>query len=1214
MAKHITLLVSCLLICLANQNLFSQPTISIEFPSQGATNISLLPQIKIMVNSPYKIDESCLNLSDTIPYNNWDSVNNRHYISEMTVFPSSYYEGNDSTLQMALWFGTRTKNILINDSTFQILLFGRLGYETEYGIYIDDIRVYDPQTSDTLTFDTLLVPQFTTTKPMYRVENISSNGNVIRTGDTVFIYFNRDLDSANTPLGPIATIYKSDTTTIDDTLRYIFNEVSSTSFLGDTSTTICIKPDTNYTLGNEYFLKVDLFGLTGDSSNNIFTTIPLKEKAMVNTLVKSLNALDTLPIEFSPKMNTKTYFLEPNENLAFDVSKYDSNYFFVGWECPDNISINGYTETSHTVSFEPEQLQDLDITAVYAKIHQDTVKLSSVANGSYSAFTPGVAVNDSVYTLPRKEGDKMLIIAIPNPEYKFSYWESDDTLLDGNTEPYLEINAYPNVNVLSTSGTWSDIPDIVTNIYPVFESDTSSCQMAEICVTVSLEDGSEIFTGTSSNEDSTDVKDLIEYVKVDTDELDLTGDGLTAKGCKPIYNPNLPLSKTISVKLNMLSESKYEIAYYYDIGNKFNIQQGRKFPDYQNGDTVLGRLADPYGDSVGTEFSQFVTLDDPDRCYIDLKVVIYRRRCHLSTELMMEDTSYLPYDNVINIFFNRTRTGSIAKTELGNNRRNEQEWIEYDTNFLQTTYFKKVTWYKIIPYGDTVYLKGELLLNDRGYDSAYWYGEDGYVNSPIIDASLVLIMTDNEKTKYILDNDFKLEAIYIYPDWTTEKIFDISKGYPTIPPLHIIRKPGEATKRNFLENNIKCGMREYTGKSVTQGNNPYPNPTLHDNGHSEESNYLFRTAKIKFRFSRDVMENTLVDPNFPIRETYRPDYGDDKNEGLHGWDWYPKFGYDIDELYPWDYLIGRRYDAQIFKNYYYNSATCTTIGNYVTMKFISPNGFGLPHMSYFNIHVGNYIKSTSGKTLTNKGTAQFGTEYPNIQIKLLKYISKNYSVHYGSGNSFFVNLADYKHAIILCMGVLLKQYDYVITQKYTFEDPTIQHAVFPPTGCYNNISPDNLIIPEIPENYILNCKLYEDGQYTIVLPILADINSFELEYIDFFWNGLIDNLFNYKASILDFAKNPTSYLLDRFLLSIFSNYNLPFMNYYQLVNFQIEKYAFDGNWGIWAFPGNRNDENLYLKDYNCYDKYRYLYLWRTYYTSLNGYRANYGIEYKIILK
>ena len=990
MAKYITILVSCLLLSLTNLN--SQPTITVDFPSVGATNISLMPVIKVHVGSSYKIDSSCLNYTGMLPDSNWDSTRNRWKITPIYVFQSPMYDGSDSSLQLAEMFCPGEKCTLLDDSTFEFINTGRFNYETQYGLYFDDLRAIDTITGDTITFDTIINPLFTTTKPMYRVENISSAGNDIRTGDTISVQFNRDLLSAITPLGPVLTLSKLDTTTINDTTYYIFVDVPSQSFIGDSQNIACIIPDTNYTIGNEYYLNVHLYRLTGDSADNFTNGIKLKQKSMVNTMVRNLDSTDTLSIYFCPRINTKTYFLDPQESLALDAPKYDSNYCLVGWECPGYSNLNGNTNNSNTITFAPEQLQDLNITATYAKVHQDTVKLSDTIGGSFTAFTSGTMVNDSVYTLPRRDNNKMLVIANPITGYVFSHWASDDSLLNGSTNPYLDIAPFIKNYRMDSLGNWDYGSALCKYFRPCYAPSPANCQNASICVTVSVEDGSEIFTGSSSVEDSTKAKDLIDYVKIDNDTVNLVGENQTATGCLTIYNPNLPINSNVSVKLNPAFETKYEIAYYYDVDNKFGIKFGRKFPDYNNppNDSAIGLLADPYGDSVGTQFTQPVVLDEPDRCHLNLKVIIYRRRCYLSTEMMMADTSELPYDNVVNMSFNGTHPGSIANTNLGNNRRNQWEWTVLDTD-LKSTIFKKVTWYKIVPYGDTVYLKGEILLKDRGIDSAYWYGEDGYVNTPIIDSSLVLIMTGNVKTLYDIPHVFWLLSI-AFDDCEHQigRWYDVIKGgYP-------------------ITHDQVCMSENITRSSY------YPN--VHDDNHSEESGYQFKTGKIYFQFSRDVDPNSLVDPNCPEYDDQQVEIASYlcKGHGLQGYDLDPGMG-TFPRNYPWEYPKSPRYDGQPLKNYYYNSL-CSTQGKEVTFTFISPNGFGFPHMSDFGILVTNNIKSIYGEKLNNPGKAQFSTEYPSIEVRLINY-------HCSPIVNNIENIL--KYYIILSLGAVLKNYKYV---------------------------------------------------------------------------------------------------------------------------------------------------------------------------------------------
>ena len=65
-----------------------------------------------------------------------------------------------------------------------------------------------------------------------------------------------------------------------------------------------------------------------------------------------------------------------------------------------------------------------------------------------------------------------------------------------------------------------------------------------------------------------------------------------------------------------------------------------------------------------------------------------------------------------------------------------------------------------------------------------------------------------------------------------------------------------------------------------------------------------------------------------------------------------------------------------------------------------------------------------------------------------------------------------------------------------------------------------------------------------------------------------------------------------------------------------ENYSLDGNFGISAFPGRTsfNQKFVTLKDFNANDKYRFLYLWRTYqFKGYDPYNIFYDFSYKLRL-
>ena len=152
----------------------------------------------------------------------------------------------------------------------------------------------------------------------------------------------------------------------------------------------------------------------------------------------------------------------------------------------------------------------------------------------------------------------------------------------------------------------------------------------------------------------------------------------------PSRRDSLPSIFTLSFELADSVKAKYEIAYYNE--NNYNRRKGRNFQDEYNVDNQAGFNNDPYGDSVGTQFAEVFTGINNRSKPINLNVVIFRRRCYLTTELRMADISFLPYPNVLIYNFIGTRPGSIANTNLGGNNNNPIVLTVLDTD-LQSTYF-----------------------------------------------------------------------------------------------------------------------------------------------------------------------------------------------------------------------------------------------------------------------------------------------------------------------------------------------------------------------------------------------------------------------------------------------------------------------------------------------------------------------------------------------
>ena len=140
------------------------------------------------------------------------------------------------------------------------------------------------------------------------------------------------------------------------------------------------------------------------------------------------------------------------------------------------------------------------------------MKLNKTSSGSITVHTPGVQVDDSTYTLPRKDGNRMQLIAQADSGYVFDHWQSDDANLNGSTDPNLKIPSFPNNVVVELKSQknskknhtlsndtcqWS-FEEIYAYYRPIFIPYLPPPLNFNACFNIELQDGSDIFTGTNN--------------------------------------------------------------------------------------------------------------------------------------------------------------------------------------------------------------------------------------------------------------------------------------------------------------------------------------------------------------------------------------------------------------------------------------------------------------------------------------------------------------------------------------------------------------------------------------------------------------------------------------------------------------------------------------------------------------------------------------------
>lgn len=746
----------------------ARPELLFKFPTIGQNNISAQADLKLGLHYPYKFDSTNFRHRDTSIANYTPAI--------VSAFPSEFYVDSDSSLKTAILRGIFCNITLLNDTTVLLTPRSYLSHNTEYNIWIQNLKSINTVSNDTNRLDTMITHYFTTTAPMYRVTKYSHDNQLLKSHDTITVYFNRKLIINPTAIDSLICLRKIiGNQPIDSTNTYtqITTREPIVTTITNDSLGIMLYPDSLFHYQYNYLLDINLKYLTGNSQDNITFNLFTAKCSEIRIYSSSINPSDTLPIGCNPVCGNSCYFVKPNSTFILETPQNYQNFSFVEWRSENLPIVNQNKNTSISIPITEDNLDNYIIYAYYAKTPYDTVSLPSTSfvGGTVQMCSSTPRINDSTFVISRKAGEYIRFHAIPQTGYQFDHWESNDPNINGSTNTYLDIYQYnPSSETDNKNNQLLKIASVPCAPAPVSYwakpilipiKFITPCTQPTWNFDIVYDQGYGVYETPVPAGNKFNIKDIIQYAEVideygNATNVSLSGSNLEVTGSYSPYTQSFPITRTMSVKLLPAYENMYEIAYYYSAAGVNVSLVGRKW-NFNDSPT-------PYGIPVGTSFSEAVTLDSRN-CYCNLNVVILKKRIPVQLELAADDNVSLPCTSpLIRMGFNIK--GDYETERLGNDQQNPTiigTNIGTKDEFI-SRYRKTI----LVPANTDVSITPTVNL-DHGYSYKNWVAktsdEPELLSEPASNYTLTINTSTTKGARFLYHSDFKIvEVGYVAPE------------------------------------------------------------------------------------------------------------------------------------------------------------------------------------------------------------------------------------------------------------------------------------------------------------------------------------------------------------------------------------------------------------------------------------------------------------------
>ncbi|MDP4199317.1 MAG: hypothetical protein Q8922_10635 [Bacteroidota bacterium] len=391
-----------------------------------------------------------------LPYSSYQSFDTLSFADTIWALIADTGTGtiiNDTTIEFKA-------STLLNSQLFEVVLMGLREISGS-----DTINVSD--TVARLRFTTIALP------PKLITINAFA-GSALRMHDTVTARFTSKLDSANTSSGPILSLFVRHATfdTTSDSLSVNDSTIGSLSWVdANDSSVVHTLPTTPFGLGDNYFIKYDLSGLTGDSTQQGTWDFNCRKSFRLNITTQATAGLTSLPtIHFDPRINEEymiavdslndttaildTNFVgrivNANDTVTYAAPARSACAEFWKWSCPGYPAWDNSTANPIAISLDPDHLSDLNLVALYKPIPLDTLIVSATCPigfycGNIEIRSDSVACGDAISDTCADtckyyiQHQRVVSLRAYSSSNRFQSWSSSDPNIDGSTSPYVQL-------------------------------------------------------------------------------------------------------------------------------------------------------------------------------------------------------------------------------------------------------------------------------------------------------------------------------------------------------------------------------------------------------------------------------------------------------------------------------------------------------------------------------------------------------------------------------------------------------------------------------------------------------------------------------------------------------------------------------------------------------------------------------------------------------
>lgn len=433
---HLLYLCALFFICYCYGTVNVAAQITFQTPTNGASNIALMPTIKITTHLPI------VTSSVSYQYPNLDS-NIAHNTTPPTILliPKMYKDSLPDSLWKYIY--TPGEYLFLNDTTLTFTPLPKLLPATEYFIKVTNLKVYNPLSPghDTIPVSPASIT-FSTVQPVYKCVGSSAYIPLKNCTDTLTAIFNRRVNST-TPV----TLERLISTSIapDSSITYNTLPVSLQKWIDPIdSLVIYAKPVAPLVAGQQYYFRIAGSLLSGDTLDNKQIPFHVRENYKVNLSAVSADSIHVLPTSITTIPSTGATYYNVGDSLTIAAVAQSTEFVFHHWECEQVPTIHNSSKSVLTIARSCADVADLDITAVYK--YKDTVNVTVTDTTGFTVAVYRIN-HDLTQTYLGGAGTYMLlpdaklgISAYPNYSHKFGEWYSNDPSINHSSASSLFVS------------------------------------------------------------------------------------------------------------------------------------------------------------------------------------------------------------------------------------------------------------------------------------------------------------------------------------------------------------------------------------------------------------------------------------------------------------------------------------------------------------------------------------------------------------------------------------------------------------------------------------------------------------------------------------------------------------------------------------------------------------------------------------------------------